>query len=153
MNDEQLASGSAEEKLLALIANREACDAEALAVLFEQLEPADEAFMLGQWHGGRFDGGAEPNPIRWYGKRFNSRTEVDPMLCLNDKDEVYVWDTWGPAQMREVAYGGKVQACLIYDQHPMMDYFRKISDDVVMGLGDIKGRPLDFFFWLERDKP
>jgi hypothetical protein len=46
----------------------------------------------------------------------------------------------------------QVRACLIYDKQPMMDYFRKMTDNLVIGLADIKGRPTDFFFWLEREK-
>ena len=32
-----------------------------------------------------------------------------------------------------------------------MDYFRKVTKDIVIGLGDIKGKPTDFFFHLTRD--
>jgi hypothetical protein len=32
-----------------------------------------------------------------------------------------------------------------------MDYFRKVTKDLVIGLGDIKGRPTDFFFHLTRE--
>lgn len=143
---------SAEKQLLAIIKSGEACPSDKLMSLFEQLEPASAEFMIGQWHGGKFDGGKEPDPINWYGKRFVSANHVEPMLARKEDGEVYVWDKWGAAQLREAVFGGKVQACLIYDQHPMMDYFRKVTDDLVIGLGDIKGRPTDFFFWLERDK-
>lgn len=143
---------SVEEKLLAIIRSKEACPAETLMPMFEQLEPAMADGMIGTWHGGKFDGGAEPDPINWYGKRFISRSKVEPMLCRKEDGTVYAWDKWGEAQLREVAFGDKVQACLIYDKLPMMDYFRKVTDDIVIGLGDIKGRPTDFFFWLEREK-
>lgn len=143
---------SVEETLLKIIRSGEACSAEILMPLFEQLEPAPEEFMIGQWHGGKFDGGADPDTINWYGKRFISRTLVEPMLCRNEEGEIYVWEKFGQAQLREVAFNGKVQACLIYDKMPMMDYFRKVTDDIVLGVGDIKGLPTDFFFWLERDK-
>ena len=143
---------SAETTLLEIIAAKQACPAETLMPLYDQLEPATADFMIGTWHGGKFDGGAEPDPIRWYGKRFVSRTHVEPMLCQKEDGTVYAWDKWGEAQLREVAFGSKVQACLIYDKLPMMDYFRKVSDDVVIGLGDVKGRPTDFFFWLERER-
>ena len=38
------------------------------------------------------------------------------------------------------------------DQQPIIDYFHKVNDDVVIGLGDIKGKPLEFFFHLTRDQ-
>ena len=50
-----------------------------------------------------------------------------------------------------MVFDGTVSAALIYDQQPIIDYFRKVNDDVVIGLGDIKGKPLEFFFHLTRD--
>ena len=143
---------TAEQTLLNIIRNGEACPAATLRPLYDQLQPATAADMLGTWHGGKFDGGAEPDPINWYGKRFTSASEVDPMLCRNAEGGIYAWDTWGAAQLREVAFGGKVQACLIYDRLPLMDYFRKVTDNLVVGLADAKGKPMEFFFWLERDQ-
>lgn len=143
---------TAEQTLLRIIRSGEPCPAVTLMPLYEQLQPASAADMLGTWHGGKFDGGAEPNPINWYGKRFNSASHVEPMLCRKEDGSIYAWDTWGEAQLREVAYGGKVQACLIYDKLPLMDYFRKVTGDLVVGLADVKGKPMDFFFWLERDQ-
>ena len=54
----------------------------------------------------------------------------------------------GLAQLREVACRGKTSASLIYDTQPIMDYFRKVTKDIVLGLGDVKGKPLDFSFTL-----
>lgn len=143
---------SAEEKLLEIIESGEACSADILMPLFEQLEPASAEFMIGTWRGGKFDGGKEPDPINWYGKRFISASHVEPLLCTAEDGSVYSYENLGVAQLREINHGGKVGASLIYDQHPIMDYFRKVTDDIVIGLGDIKGKPLDFFFHLTREK-
>lgn len=142
---------TAEQTLIQIIRSKEACSASTLRELFDQLRPARIDDMLGTWHGGKFDGGTTPDPIQWYGKRFNSAAHVDPMLCRKSDGSIYAWENWGEAQLREVAFGGKVQACLIYDKLPLMDYFRKVTDEIVIGLADAKGKPLDFFFWLERD--
>ena len=143
---------SAETKLLEIIKSGEECSADILMPLYEQLEPASADFMIGTWRGGKFDGGKEPDPINWYGKRFVSKTHVEPLLCTKEDGSVYSYENLGLAQLREVAFNGKVGASLIYDNHPIMDYFRKVNDDVVIGLGDIKGKPTDFFFYLEREK-
>lgn len=142
----------AESTILEFVRSKEAVSAQTLMPLFEQLEPASAAFMIGQWHGGKFDGGQMPDKLNWYGKRFNSASHVEPMLCRREDGSIYAWGEWGEAQLREVSFGGKLQACLIYDTKPMMDLFRKVTEDIVIGLADIKGRPMDFFFWLERDK-
>jgi len=142
---------SAENELLELIKSGKDCPASVLMPLFEKLEPVPADFMIGTWRGGKFDN-TQLDPINWYGKRFVSSSHVEPLLARKEDGTVYSYEGLGVAQLREVAFGGKVQASLIYDKQPMMDYFRKVSDDIVLGLGDIKGRPIDFFFWLEREK-
>lgn len=133
-----------------LIQSGAAVPAATLMPLFEKLEPVSVEFMFGTWRGGKFDGGKEPDPIHWYGKRFTSRDHAEPLLCRAADGSIYAYDKLGTARLREAAYGGVLSASLIYDQQPIMDYFRKVSDDVVIGLGDIKGRPTDFFFHLTR---
>ncbi len=141
---------NAQARLLEMIASGQPYPAADLMPLYEQLEPASADFMIGTWRGGKFDGGREPDPINWYGKRFVSASHAEPLLCRRPDGSVYAYDNLGQAQLREVAWGGKVQAALIYDKQPIMDYFRKVTEDVVIGLGDIKGKPTDFFFHLTR---
>jgi hypothetical protein len=141
---------NAETAIMQLIGSGEACPASTLMEMFDQLESVSADFMLGTWKGGRFDGGASPDPINWYGKRFVSAQHVEPLLCRAADGSIYSYDKLGLAQLREVVFQGKVSASLIYDQQPIMDYFRKVTDDVVVGLGDIKGKPTDFFFHLTR---
>jgi len=141
---------SAESDLLGIIASGEACPPSVLMPLYRQLEGVRLEFMFGTWRGGKFDGGKEPDPISWYGKRFTSPSHAEPLLCRAPDGSIYSYDKLGLAQLREVSFEGKLSASLIYDQQPIMDYFRKVSDDVVIGLGDIKGKPTDFFFHLTR---
>lgn len=140
----------AEQQWLEMIASGQAYSADTLLPLFRQLPPVDTDFMVGTWKGGKFDGGTEPDPINWYGKRFTSTSDVEPLLVTNTDGEVLTYDRLGAAQMRLLEFDGKVSAALIYDSQPIMDYFRKVNEDVVIGLGDIKGKPTDFFFHLTR---
>ena len=141
---------SVEADLLGIIKSGQACPANKLMPLYEQLEPVSIEFILGTWKGGLFDGGASPDPIKWYGKRFVSRTHAEPLLCYAPDGSIYSYDKMGLAQLREVAFNGKVTASLIYDSQPIMDYFRKVTSDIIIGLGDVKGKPTDFFFHLTR---
>ena len=54
------------------------------------------------------------------------------------------------ARLRATSYRGVVTAAMIYDQLPVIDFFRKISDDVAIGVMDLRGTPLPYFFVLER---
>jgi len=55
------------------------------------------------------------------------------------------------ARLRTTVYGGVGSATMVYDAHPINDVFRKISDDVVIGLMDQRGAP-PYFFSLQRDE-
>jgi hypothetical protein len=142
---------SAQTQLLEMIQTGQAYAPELLFPLYDQLEPLSIEEILGTWKGGKFDGGKDPDPIKWYGKRFVSEAYCEPLLCRKDDGSVYAYDNLGSAQLRLIAWRGQVSAALIYDKQPIMDYFRKVNDRVIIGLGDVKGRPTDFFFHLTRE--
>jgi len=56
------------------------------------------------------------------------------------------------ARLRMVEYRGKVSATMIYDQLPIIDIFRKLDDDTVLGVMDHKHQMDPFFFKLTRQK-
>lgn len=146
-----LIQGQAQARLVQMIDSGKAYSAAELMPLYEQLEPVSIEFMLGSWKGGKFDGGSEPDPINWYGKRFDSANHAEPLVVRSRDGSLQPYTALGAAQLRMMEYGGKVSASLIYDKQPIMDYFRKIDDNRVIGLGDIKGKPTDFFFHLTRE--
>ena len=41
---------------------------------------------------------------------------------------------------------------MIYDDQPIVDVFRRIDDDTLLGVMDLRGMPEPFFFVLERDR-
>jgi len=108
--------------------------------------------ILGMWKGGKFDGGKTPNLINWYGKKFISREHVEPLMIKTEDGAVVPFTKLGSAILREVYFGNKNSATIIYNNKPIMDYFRKIDDDTIIGWGEIKGETPDFFFWLKREK-
>jgi hypothetical protein len=57
------------------------------------------------------------------------------------------------ARLRMVEHRGVTTAAMIYDALPIIDVFRRVGDDVVIGAMDMRGLPSPFFFVLERDDP
>ncbi|TFV86808.1 DUF4334 domain-containing protein [Blastococcus sp. CT_GayMR16] len=55
------------------------------------------------------------------------------------------------ARLREVTHRGVVTAALVYDALPIIDVFRRVSDDVRLGAMDMRGLPSPFLFVLRRD--
>jgi hypothetical protein len=56
------------------------------------------------------------------------------------------------ARLREVTHRGVVTAAMVYDALPIIDVFRRISDDVRLGAMDMRGLPNPFLFVLRRDE-
>ncbi len=145
------AQAQAVARIQEMIADGQAYTNDQIMPYYDLLDTVDTEFIIGTWKGGKFDGGKMPDPINWYGKRFNSANYAEPLLARKPDGTVYSFDKWGMAMVREVKFRGKVSATLIYDKKPIMDYFRKIDDDTIIGLGETKGN-LTFFFYLEREK-
>ena len=56
------------------------------------------------------------------------------------------------ARLRMTGYRGKTSATMIYDQLPINDVFRKIDENSVLGITDLKGMKRPFFFILRRER-
>ena len=52
------------------------------------------------------------------------------------------------ASLQAVTFRGKRSAAMIYDRQPIIDHFRKIDDDRVLGIMEMRGMELPYFFLL-----
>ena len=57
------------------------------------------------------------------------------------------------ARLRMIEYRGKTTAAMLYDDLPINDVFRKLDDNTVLGIMDLKGMTQPFFFQLRREQP
>jgi hypothetical protein len=55
------------------------------------------------------------------------------------------------ARLRMTEYRGVLSATMIYDDLPICDVFRKVSERVVVGAMDLRGSPQPSLFSLERE--
>ena len=56
------------------------------------------------------------------------------------------------ARLRMLDVRGVPTATMIYDDLPICDSFRRIDDDTVLGIMDLKGVSRPFFFLLRRTR-
>ena len=56
------------------------------------------------------------------------------------------------ARLRTVEHRGVHTAAMVYDALPIIDVFRRVSDDVRLGLMDLRGLEGPFFFVLRRER-
>lgn len=54
------------------------------------------------------------------------------------------------ARLRMIMFRGKLSAAMIYDAKPIIDVFRRIDDNTVLGLMDQRDDATPFFFILSR---
>ncbi|MGY5126436.1 GXWXG domain-containing protein [Streptomyces nigrescens] len=145
---------SIEQEVLDVIASRGQCDNAKLAELFDRLEPVDTDLLLGTWQGGGFEHTSENaallTKMRWYGKRFVDADHVEPLLCRDEDGTVFSYEEMGLATLHEVIYRGKQSTAIVYDQLPIIDHFRRLTDNVLLCVMDKKQTPTDFFFHLTR---
>jgi hypothetical protein len=122
--------------------------------LFDALPAVDTKFMLGDWEGGAFRTGhrgeKQLEAIRWVGKTFHDETNVDPIISRNGDGAREVNPILGKATLRTENHRGVSTAVMVYDNHPVKDYFRRVNDNIVVGVMDRQGDPSSLFFYLRR---
>jgi hypothetical protein len=57
------------------------------------------------------------------------------------------------ARLRMMEHRGVATAAMVYDALPVIDVFRRVDADALLGVMDLRGLPQPFFFLLERDNP
>jgi len=153
---------SAPERWRALRAAEGRIDPDLLDALWADLEVVDAAAILGSWRGFAFTTG---HPVekalaasRWHGKRFDALDDAKPLICRADDGSLYSDTTTGGggASLWNVEFRGEVTATMVYDGRPVLDHFKRVDDDTLMGV--MNGKPeavlahgRHFYFGLERE--
>ncbi|KAI0163795.1 hypothetical protein BJ166DRAFT_592583 [Pestalotiopsis sp. NC0098] len=148
-------SSSPEQKFFDLVKIGGHIDESAVAAVFDELKPITTDFLVGSWTGGSFDTGhpvhQQLGGMQWAGKDFRGVDDVDPVMVL--KDGARVWESeFGHARLREVKFRGQVSAAMVYDNLPIIDQFRYVDQDTVMGAMDNKilKDAGTYYFYLNR---
>ncbi len=135
--------------------------------LYDELDAVELKDMIGVWRGfelhtGHPMEGALEN-LHWYGKAFQSVDQVDPLLFYKRNGHIFAADpgrifdkmkivpsSGGEARLRMVEHRGRITATMLYDHLPIMDHFRRVGPDILMGYMDMKGNTEPYFFYLKR---
>lgn len=141
-----------ERQLLSLVEESKRCvaiDSALLMRLYRELEPVSTDFMIGTWHGSLFNGQSGDG---WWGKKMISADLVLPLLFQREDGSVYSNEVWGLAHLTTDRFEDLSEtAMLVYNDKPLYDYFRRVTDDTVIGLTPAAAAGVDFFFQLTRD--
>jgi len=128
-----------------------------LDTIFDKLKPVPINELNGEWKGGKIKTTKKYWDIifkdfvifKWHGKRFFSQNNVKAL----------VWKIFGKkfnipffsARLREIKYRDQISTSMIYNYMPIIDHFKKIDSNTLMGIMERKGKKLVYFF-LKREQ-
>ncbi|MGW8377527.1 DUF4334 domain-containing protein [Streptomyces sp. ODS28] len=131
-----------------------------LDLIWAALDTVRPEEILGMWRGSAFSTGHRVEGMlgaaAWYGKHFHSPSRAEPMICRGEDGALYsnVELGKGEASLWPVEFRGEVTATMVYDGQPVLDHFKAVDADTLLGVMNGKG-VLDegrhFYFLLERD--
>ncbi|KAH8664468.1 hypothetical protein BX600DRAFT_498248 [Xylariales sp. PMI_506] len=148
---------SPEEKFFEMIQFPDEMNVRECAAVYDSLPPAAaDQLVGGSWKGNSLDTGhpthEQLQSIKWAGKDFHSVNKVYPIM-VHGEGGARTWASdYGEARLREVQFHGKVSIAMVYDKLPIIDTFRSVNEDTVMGAmdnKDLKDEGL-YYFYLTR---
>ncbi|WP_078894648.1 DUF4334 domain-containing protein [Streptomyces sp. CT34] len=115
--------------------------------------------ILGMWKGTGITTGHRVESLlaqaNWYGKTFHSVDHVEPLICRDEHGALFsdAELAKGEASLWAVEFRGETTATMVYDGQPVLDHFKRVSDNTLLGVMNGKN-VLDegqhFYFILER---
>ncbi len=149
----------AQERFRQLRAATGLVDDAELDAVWAALETIRPEQLFGAWKGDEFLTGHPVNGMlekaRWFGKTFTSRFDVQPLICRDEDGNLYSNKKLGKgeASLWSVEFRGEVTASMVYDGQAVIDHFKKVDDNTVMGIMNGKDAVIDgrhLYFLLER---
>lgn len=129
--------------------------------------PMDGVLERSGWYGKRFDSLEKVHPLlvlvgdslfSMEPRRVPLRlvAAMPPSLVSVARPLVGLFEPWlrtdkPRARLRNLEYRGVVSAAMIYDHLPIIDVFRKVDTDTLLGAMDLRGVKAPYFFVLARD--
>ncbi len=121
---------------------------------FASLEPVKAEELIGDWLGGCLPAGSKVEFLlkdfilfKWHGKSFLTLNRVLALIVsfLGIKFNI----PGGTAVLRELKFRDKISTSMVYNYLPIIDHFRKVDDNTVMGIMEAKGK-VSVYFYLKR---
>ncbi|CAG8909117.1 unnamed protein product [Penicillium egyptiacum] len=121
--------------------------------VFDGLKPLQPDDLIGEWNGYILATGhpfeEKLDTLNWFGNTFYSTDDVVPLVVAQNGERV-PFEDWGRASLREIKYHGVVSAALVYDERPMMVYYRAVQHNMVAGCIESKEWQGKVYFYLTR---
>jgi hypothetical protein len=139
----------------------ETVDPAELDALWAVLAPVRAEEILGRWQGDDFATGHPTRTLlvvsRWWGKYFDALDDVTPIVCRGEDGSLFANPVvTGGASLWNGEFRGEVTATMVYDTVPVLDHFKRVDEDTLLGVMNGKSPVLHnghhFYFLLERQR-
>jgi hypothetical protein len=131
-----------------------------LETLWADCPPVRADDVLGSWAGWDFGPGHPVHDMlatsAWHGKRFESTRKAHPLICRGEDGALFSNAELGQghASLWDIEFRGEVTASMVYDGQPVIDHFKRVDDDTLLGVMNGKGVKHEgrhYYFVLERE--
>ncbi len=148
------------EQFFERVVSQQISDPAELDAIWAPLPTVTIEEILGDWRGGELPSGHAMDgqlvKVGWHGKWFRSPYDVAPMVCRDSGGNLYSNKEIGKgeASLWPVQFRGEVTASMVYDGQPVIDHFKRVDDQTLMGIMNGKTslvRDRHFYFYLQRD--
>ncbi|WP_342561238.1 DUF4334 domain-containing protein [Paenibacillus sp. FSL R7-0345] len=128
--------------------------------------PMDGLLRLTRWYGKEFLDAETVHPLLFETRNGRQFAANPGLIPLTLPFQLIPWRVVRPlfalvsplirtrsskARLRMVEHRGRVSAAMVYDQKAIIDHFRRIDEDTLLGVMDFKNQhELGFFFILRR---
>ncbi|MEZ0366516.1 alcohol dehydrogenase catalytic domain-containing protein [Mycobacterium sp. pUA109] len=142
------------QRFQALVDRDESPTLDELDEVYDAAEAIGVEGVLGEWAGGIFGLGhpveAQLEAIRWAGKSFAGPDDVAPIVCFDESGQRFANPSFGGARLTMRDYRGSATATMVYQDLPMADHFRRISDTILIGAMETPGQKRPGYFYLTK---
>ena len=155
-----LTNDQAVADFFARVASQEKSEPAELDAIWAALPTVTVEEIQGQWKGGELPSGhpmdGQLGQVGWHGKWFREWYDVAPMVCRDADGNLYSNKEIGKgeASLWMVGFRGEVTASMVYDGQPVIDHFKRVDENTLMGIMNGKTslvRDRHFYFYLQRD--
>ena len=155
-----LTNDQAVADFFARVASQEKSEPAELDAIWAALPTVTVEEIQGQWKGGELPSGhpmdGQLGQVGWHGKWFREWYDVAPMVCRDADGSLYSNKEIGKgeASLWMVGFRGEVTASMVYDGQPVIDHFKRVDENTLMGIMNGKTslvRDRHFYFYLQRD--
>jgi hypothetical protein len=108
--------------------------------------------ILGEWKGGYITSGSVIDLslknygfYGWIGKHYLTEDKVKALMHQFFGLK-FNFPVIGNARIREIRFRGKVSTGMIYNHLPIIDHFRRVDENTLMGAMDLKGKIVLYFY-------